>query len=366
MKKIPLSTPTMCGAELKYIHEAFDTNWIAPLGPNVTGFENEICKYLKISNAAALSSGTAALHLALRILGIGEGDVVLCQSLTFAATCNPILYEKATPVFIDSEKDTWNMCPDALEKALKKYPKAKAVIPVHLYGTPAKMDEISELCKNFNVPIIEDAAESLGAAYKGKQTGTFGEMAVLSFNGNKIITTSGGGMLVSENEAYIKKALFLSTQARDAAPFYQHSELGFNYRLSNICAGIGRGQLTVLDDRVRQKKRIYEMYEAGFDGSFIKMNPVPNYVSANYWLSCITGVEPVNLYNHLMSMGIEARPLWKPMNLQPLYENYDFVFVQKKPVVNELFETGLCLPSDVKMTTEEQKSVIDIIKLFCS
>ena len=257
-KRIYLSCPTMHGEEQKFIQEAFDTNWVAPLGPNVNAFEKEMAAYTGAAHASALSAGTAAIHLALRILGVGEGDVVFAPSLTFSATCNPIVYEKATPVFIDSEPDTWNMSPEALKRAFEKYPDPKAVVVVHLYGTPAKLSEIMEICREHNVPLVEDAAESLSSTYKGKHTGTFGKIGIYSFNGNKIITTSGGGMLVSDDEEITKQATFLATQARDPARYYQHSQIGYNYRMSNITAGIGRGQLLHLEEHKALKKKIYQ------------------------------------------------------------------------------------------------------------
>lgn len=281
-KKIYLSSPTMHGEEQEFVKEAFDTNWVAPLGPNVNAFEKEIAEYVGISHASALSAGTAAIHLGLKLLGVGEGDVVFVPSLTFSATCNPIVYEKATPVFIDSERDTWNMDPEALKKAFEKYPNPKAVIVVHLYGTPAKLDEILAICREHKVPLLEDAAESLGSTYKGKHTGTFGEIGVYSFNGNKIITTSGGGMLVSQNEEYTKKATFLATQARDPARHYQHSQIGYNYRMSNITAGIGRGQLLHIEEHKALKKAIYEQYRRAFeDIPEITLNPLGKDGDAN-------------------------------------------------------------------------------------
>ena len=287
-KRIYLASPTMHGWEQEYVKEAFDTNWIAPVGPHVDAFEKEIAAYTGAKNAVALSGGTAAIHLAVKLLGIGEGDIVFCTALTFAASCNPVVYEKATPVFIDSEPDTWNMSPQALEKAFEKYPHPKAVICVHLYGTPAKLDEIMAICEAHHVPMIEDAAESLSATYKGRQTGTFGEIGTYSFNGNKIITTSGGGMLVSENKDYVDKARFLATQARDPARHYQHSRIGYNYRMSNVFAAIGIGQMKSLDLHRKLKKEIYETYSEAFaDIPEIAMNPLNPDGEANYWLSCL-------------------------------------------------------------------------------
>ncbi|NLN14181.1 MAG: aminotransferase DegT, partial [Tissierellia bacterium] len=307
--------------------------------------------------------GTAAIHMALKAAGVGQGDIVFCQDLTFAATVNPVIYENAIPVFIDSNYETWNMCPKALEEAFEKYPEVKAVIVVHLYGLSADMDKIVDLCKKHNVVLIEDAAESLGSYYKGKHTGTFGEYGVFSFNGNKIITTSGGGMLVSDNEERIQKVRFWSTQARDKARHYQHSELGYNYRMSNIVAGIGRGQLKVLDKRVEKKKYIFEYYkrELGhLEG--IDFMPINDWNEPNYWLSCITlsgNVRPLDILEALEENNIESRPIWKPMHLQPFYEKYDFIGTG---VSEKLFENGLCLPSDTKMTDEDLDRVCSVIK----
>lgn len=285
-KRIYLSSPTMHGEEQRFVQEAFDTNWVAPLGPNVNMFEKEISSYVGSVDAAALSAGTAAIHLALKLAGVKQGDTVFVSSLTFSATCNPIVYEKAIPVFIDSERETWNMNPDALRKAFEKYPETKVVVVVHLYGTPAKMDEILAICKEHNAILIEDAAESLGATYKGKQTGTFGKYGIYSFNGNKIITSSGGGMLVSDDVDVIAKARFLSTQAREPERHYEHKEIGYNYRMSNVIAGIGRGQLLHLDEHINKKKELYETYQQAFgDIKEIEMNPIPEDCKANYWLS---------------------------------------------------------------------------------
>ena len=310
-KRIYLSSPTMHGEEQAFIKEAFDTNWVAPLGPNVNNFEKELAAYTGAGHAAALSAGTAAIHLALRILGIGEGDIVFAPSLTFSATCNPIVYEKATPVFIDSETDTWDMDPEALRRAFEKYPNPKAVIVVHLYGNPAKLEEIMEICREHQVPLIEDAAESLSSTYKGKHTGTFGKIGIYSFNGNKIITTSGGGMLVSEDEEITKKATFLATQARDAARYYQHSQIGYNYRMSNITAGIGRGQLLHIEEHKALKKAIYRQYKEAFaDIEEIAMNPLNPDGDANCWLSCMTisgesAVSPDQVMDALAEANIE-------------------------------------------------------------
>ena len=330
-KKIYLSSPTMHGEEQEFVKEAFDTNWVAPLGPNVNAFEKEVAEYVGIAHASALSAGTAAIHLALRILGVGQGDVVFVSSLTFSASCNPIVYEKATPVFIDSEEDTWNMDPKALRRAFEKYPNPKAVIAVHLYGTPAKLDEIMALCEEHNVPLIEDAAESLGSTYKGKHTGTFGKIGIYSYNGNKIITTSGGGMLVSDDEEITRKATFLATQARDAARHYQHSQIGYNYRMSNVTAGIGRGQMLHLEEHKARKKEIYRQYGEAFkDIPEISLNPLNKDGDANCWLTGMViakgcKVTPDDVMDALAAENIESRPVWKPMHLQPVFAEYDFI-----------------------------------------
>ncbi len=369
-KRIYLSCPTMHGEEQKFIKEAFDTNWVAPLGPNVNAFEKEMSEYTGAAHASALSAGTAAIHLSLRILGIGEGDIVFCPSLTFSATCNPIIYEKATPVFIDSEEETWNMSPEALRRAFEKYPNPKAVMVVHLYGTPAKLDEIMEICKEHRVPLIEDAAESLSSTYKGKHTGTFGKIGIYSFNGNKIITTSGGGMLVSDEEEITKKATFLATQARDAARFYQHSQIGYNYRMSNIVAGIGRGQLLHLEEHKAIKKKIYQQYKEAFaDIPELTMNPLNKDGDANCWLSCVTiakgcGVTPDMVMDALDKENAESRPIWKPMHLQPVFAEYDFITADggDDSVAEDIFTRGLCLPSDIKNTQEDMELIISTVR----
>jgi aminotransferase family protein len=371
-KRILLASPHMSdeGYEQQYIKEAFDTNWIAPLGENVNKFEEEIAKYIGAKTGAALSAGTAAIHLGLKALNVKQGDIVFCSSLTFSATCNPIIYQNATPVFIDSEYETWNMDPLALEKAFEKYPNPKAVIVVHLYGTPAKMDEIIKICKKHNVPLIEDAAESLGSIYNGQQTGTFGEYGVFSFNGNKIITTSGGGMLVSNNEDGIKKVRFWATQSKEPVRHYEHKEIGYNYRMSNICAGIGRGQLKVLDKRIEKKTEIYNKYKNELEKvKEIKMQPIPKNTKPNHWLSVMTidkdsKVKPLNIMETLEKENIDSRPVWKPMHLQPVFKEYDFITAKNDgtSVSEDLFNRGVCLPSDTKMTEEEQERVIDIIK----
>ena len=364
-EKIFLSSPHMSdeGYEMQYIKEAFDTNWIAPLGKNVNEFENELARYVGIGHAAALSAGSAAIHLALKAAGVGAGDIVFCPSLTFSATANPIIYQNATPVFIDSDYETWNMSPTALEKAFEKYPNVKAVLVVHLYGLSADMDKICEICKKHNVTLIEDAAESLGTTYKGKYTGTFGEYGIFSFNGNKIITTSGGGMLVSNNEERIAKVRFWATQSRDKARHYQHSEIGYNYRMSNIVAGIGRGQLKVLEQRVEKKKYIFEFYKrelGNLEG--VEMMPINDWNEPNYWLSCITlngKVKPIDIMETLEKENIESRPIWKPMHMQPVFDKYDFIGAG---ISEKIFENGVCLPSDTKITDEDLYRICNIVK----
>jgi len=351
------------GYEMEYVKEAFETNWIAPLGENVNKFEEEFAQKIGTNAAAALSSGTAAIHMALKAAGVGEDDIVFCQSLTFSATANPIIYQNAIPVFIDSDYKTWNMCPVALEEAFRKYPKVKAVIVVHLYGLSADMDRIVDLCKSHNVTLIEDAAESLGTYYKGKHTGTFGDYGVFSFNGNKIITTSGGGMLVSNDKEKIDKVRFWATQSRDPARHYQHSELGYNYRMSNVLAGIGRGQLKILEQRVKKKKYIFEYYkrELGeLDG--VEFMPSNEWDKPNYWLSSmiLTGkVSPFDIMKALEKENIESRPVWKPMHMQPFFEKYVFV---GEGIAEKLFENGVCLPSDTKMTDGDLERIVKIIK----
>lgn len=369
MDKIWLSSPTIHGEEQKFVKEAFDTNWIAPLGKNVTEFENEIVRYVGCKAAAAMTAGTHALHMAVKLAGVGRGDIVLCSDMTFAATVNPVTYENGTQVFIDSERETWNMNPDALEKALKKYKgKVKAVISANLYGTPAKLDEITDLCDRYNVTLIEDAAESLSAKYKGRQTGTFGKFNAISFNGNKIITSSGGGMFLSDDEEAVKKVRFYSTQARDPAPWYQHSEIGYNYRMSNVVAGIGRGQLLHLDEHKALKKAIYQRYKEAFADMPVDMNPYLSCSEPNFWLSCITidkkmyeKVTPEKIRLALEAENIESRPVWKPMHMQPVYKGYDYITADDN-VGEDIFARGLCLPSDIKMTDAQQQRVIDVVK----
>ena len=369
-KRIYLSSPTMHGEEQKFVQEAFDTNWVAPLGPNVNELEKEVAAYAGCKTAAALSAGTAAIHLALKLTDVKEGDIVFVSDLTFSATCNPICYEKAIPVFIDSEPDTWNMDPEALKKAFEKYPNPKAVVCVHLYGTPAKIDELMAICEEHKVPFIEDAAESMSATYKGKQTGTFGKFGIFSFNGNKIITSSGGGMLVSDDEELIARARFLSTQARDAARHYQHSNIGYNYRMSNIVAGIARGQMLHLEEHKAMKKKIYEQYKAAFaDIEEITMNPMNPDGDANCWLSCMTiakgcSVTPNQIMDALEAENMESRPIWKPMHLQPVFEKYDFISAvdEEVSVGEDIFNRGLCLPSDIKNTEEDMQNIISIVR----
>ena len=357
------------GYEQKFVKEAFDTNWVAPLGENVNQFEKEVAGYIKIKDAAALSSGTSAIHLGLKALGVEKGDIVFCPTLTFSATANPILYQNATPVFIDSEKDTWNLSSKALQKAFEKYT-PKAVIVVHLYGHTAKMDEIMQICEQHHVPVLEDAAESLGTTYQGKFTGTFGKYGVFSFNGNKIITTSGGGMLVSDDETGIQKARFWATQARDKARHYQHSEIGYNYRMSNVLAGIGRGQLKVLEERIAQKTAIFETYRQAFQEiEEIQMHQASNNERCNNWLSVMTlkensSVKPIDIMEALEKENIESRPVWKPMHLQPVFEKHDFFQENENcmSVAEDIFTRGVCLPSDTKNTSEDMEKIIKIIR----
>lgn len=376
-KKIWLSSPHMGGNEQKFVKEAFDTNWIAPLGPNVNNFEKDISEYLKENNTedifvSALSSGTAALHLALIILGVKAGDEVICQSLTFSASANPIVYQGATPVFVDSETDTWNMSPEFLEIAIndriEKGKKPKAIIVADLYGMPAKMQEINAIAEKYNIPVIEDAAEAFGASIDGEMCGTFGKFNILSFNGNKIITTSGGGALASNNEELINKSRFLATQARDKAPHYQHSHIGYNYRMSNVLAGIGRGQMEVLPKRIEQKRAICERYKEYFKaiekkGYNIKIQSQPKGYFSNYWLTSILiepslnkGITREDLRLALLEENIESRPLWKPMHMQPIFKNTDFY---GNGTSEHLFDIGLCLPSDSKLTDADFERIFE-------
>lgn len=366
----------MSGEELKFVHEAFESNWIAPLGPQVEAFEKEIASYIGARGALALSSGTAAIHLGLRLLGVGQGDTVFCSSLTFIGSVNPVLYLGATPVFIDSEAQSWNMSPQALERALQDAAKnqclPKAVIVVNLYGQSADMDPILGLCEEHGVPLLEDAAESLGAFYKGKASGTFGKYGIFSFNGNKLITTSGGGMLVSDDIEGLKKARFWATQARDPARHYQHTEVGYNYRLSNILAAIGRGQLCVIDERVQRKREIFETYQEQL-GSIpgVSFMPEASFGRSNRWLTVMTmdpkviDQSPWGLVDYLTERGIESRPVWKPMHLQPLFaEAKYYPHDEEESVSDILFKTGICLPSGTAMTDEDMERVVDAIRTY--
>lgn len=367
-EKIWLSSPHLTGEEQKYVKEAFDTNWVAPLGPNVNGFEKDICEYTGAGYCTVLSSGTAAIHLALILLGIKEGDEVLCSTFTFSATVNPIVYEKATPIFIDSERDTWNICPELLEEAIidriKLGKKPKAILVVHLYGMPAKMEEIILISKKYEIPIIEDAAEAIGSTINGKALGTLGEIGIYSFNGNKIITTSGGGALVSNIQKYCEGATFLATQARDEAPHYQHSEIGYNYRMSNVLAGIGRGQMEVLNNRVESRRKIFNFYKEKLkqiSGIFFLIEPDGFY--SNRWLTTIlTNSFEIReqLRNELEKKNIDSRPLWKPMHLQPIFNHFP---TYEKGVSNDLFERGLCLPSGSNLSIRDLEIVSEIIRL---
>ena len=368
--KIWLSSPHMGELELEYVKEAFATNWIAPLGPNVDGFEKDLEAFLgNASHVAALSSGTAAIHLALVILGVKAGDEVICQSMTFSASANPIVYQGATPIFIDSEESTWNMSPEFLEKAILDRiglgKKPKAIIVVHLYGMPAQIDKIAAVAETYQIPLIEDAAEALGSSYKGQQLGTFGDLGILSFNGNKIITTSGGGALVSKNNDYIKKARFLSTQALDPAPHYQHSQIGFNYRMSNVCAGIGRGQMKVLPDRIAKRRSNFEFYKKTFANTYairFLEEPDADYFS-NHWLSTLLvsdgPISREDIRLSLVAENIDSRPLWKPMHLQPVFESYPHYGDGTSDLI---FGKGLCLPSGSNLSDDELERVATTIK----
>lgn len=399
-KKIWLSSPTMHGEELKYITQAYETNWMSTVGENINEVERTAQEYIGCKHTVALSAGTAALHLAVKLAGVKHGDYVFCSDMTFAATVNPIVYEGGIPIFIDSERDTWNMDPQALEKAFELYPDVKVVIVANLYGTPAKLDEIKAICDKHHAILIEDAAESLGAIYKGKQTGTFGSYNVISFNGNKIITGSSGGMLLTDDEDAANKVRKWSTQSREAAPWYQHEELGYNYRMSNVIAGVVRGQFKYLDEHIAQKKAIYQRYKEGFKDLPVTMNPfIEDIMEPNYWLSCLLINEeamckqvrsenetlyidelgkscPSEILETLTKYNVEGRPIWKPMHMQPIYATNPFVTRHgngraqsnayiKGEVVDvgmDIFNRGLCLPSDNKMTIEEQEAIIEIIK----
>lgn len=371
-KKVWLASPYIHENSRTYVKQAFDTNWMSTVGENLDQLEKGICDYVGCKASVALASGTAALHLAVKLAGVKEGDVVLCSDMTFAATVNPVSYEKGLQVFIDSERETWNMDPEALEIALKKYEgRAKAVIVANLYGTPAKLDEIALLCEKYGVVFIEDAAESLAATYKGRETGTFGKYNAISFNGNKIITGTSGGMLLSDWEEDVARARKWSTQSRDTAPWYQHTELGYNYRMSNVLAGIARGQLEHLDEHKEGKKKIYERYKEGLKNLPITMNPyLRDESEPNFWLSCLTinenafkeGVTPEKLRVALANYNVESRPIWKPMHMQPIYADRDYITVSDANVGEDIFERGLCLPSDLNMTQEQQDIVIEILQ----
>ena len=366
MKRINLITPHMLGNELEYVKDAFNSNWLAPLGPYVDRFENKLKEYVNIKGAVALSSGTASIHLALKSLGIKKGDIVFCSDLTFIASANPILYEGAIPVFIDSEEETGNMCPRALEKAFTKY-KPKAVVLVQVYGVTAHMDEIKSICDKYNTPIIEDSTEALGSTYKGKYAGTFGKIGCFSFSGNKIITTTGGGMLVSHNQKLIDKAFKYATQSREIGPYYLHKDIGYNYRLSNVSAAIGLGQLETIEKKIAMKTHINNMYKEGLKD--IKSVEIFDYTKDrinNYWISCLKvnsdKFTPKDILEKLAENNIESRYFWLPLHTQPVFKDNDFIKVNDRSISEKLFNTCLCLPSDTNMTDEEQKRIIELIK----
>ena len=398
-KKVWLSSPTMHGDEIKYVKEAYETNWMSTVGENINEVERITCEKVGCKYSVALSAGTAALHIAIKLAGVKPGDKVFCSDMTFSATVNPITYEGGIPVFIDTEYESWNMDPKALEKAFEIYPDVKVIVVAHLYGTPGKIDEIMKIAKEHNAIVIEDAAESLGATYKGKQTGTFGKYNCISFNGNKIITGSSGGMLLTDDLEAANKARKWSTQARENAPWYQHEEIGYNYRMSNIIAGVVRGQFPYLEEHIAQKKAIYERYKEGFKDLPVKMNPIPENCEPNYWLSCMiidedamcrqvrgeqeamyiseTGKScPTEILEAITSINAEGRPIWKPMHMQPIFRNNPFItrkgngrantnaYIQneKIDIGMDIFERGLCLPSDNKMTVEQQEKIIKVIK----
>lgn len=401
MKKIWLSSPTMHGEELEYMKEAYETNWMSTVGENINEVEKITCEYIGCGYSVGLSAGTAALHLAVKLAGIKPGDMVFCSDMTFSATVNPIVYEGGVPIFIDSEKETWNMSPKALEKAFELYPGVKAVVVANLYGVPAKLDEIKQICRKNNAVLIEDAAESLGSIYKGKQTGTFGDIGAISFNGNKIITGSSGGMLLTDSLQDANKVRKWSTQSRENAPWYQHEEFGYNYRMSNVVAGVVRGQYKYLDEHIKRKKEIYMRYKEGLKDLPISMNPYEEKdAEPNFWLSCLlidkeamcrqvrsendalyikeSGKScPTHIFEELQKNNIESRPIWKPMHMQPIYRTNPYVtengngraatnaYITGETVTDngaDIFERGLCLPSDIKMTEQEQDVVIGIIK----
>ena len=382
-KKLYLSSPTMHGDELHYIQEAYDTNWMSTVGENINEAERLISEIIGRKHAVALTSGTSALHLAIKLAGITKGAKVFCSDLTFIASTNPIVYEGAEPVFIDAEYGSWNMSPEALEKAFEKYPEVKHVVAVNLFGTPCDYARIREICDRHHALIIEDAAESLGATYNGQQAGTFGDISAVSFNGNKIITGTSGGMLLTDDENVAKKARKWSTQSRDCAPWYQHSELGFNYRMSNIVAGVIRGQVPYIKEHIAQKEKIYQRYQEGFKDLPVQMNPIPGNCEPNFWLSCMTvdpgamceqelgdteykytkesgKTCPMEILEAIKSLNAEGRPLWKPMHLQPLFKNCDYI-TAKSDVGSDLFRRGLCLPSDNKMTEAQQDAIIKAV-----
>ena len=367
-KRIWLASPTMFKEEREYVKEAFDTNWVSTVGENINQLEHTMAEYVGTNYAVGLASGTAALHLATKLAGVKPGDKVFCTDMTFAATVNPVSYEHAEQVFIDSEYETWNMDPVALEKAFEKYPDVKVVILVNLYGTPCKFDEILEICKKHNAIIIEDAAESLGSTYKGVKAGTFGTYNIISFGGNKIITTSGGGVLLTDDQKAADKARKWATQSKEPAPWYQHEEMGYNYRLSNVLAGIGRGQMLHLDELLAKKKEIYERYKEGLKDLPITMNPYLDGMEPNFWLSCLlidkdVTVTPGEIREKLEAYNVESRPIWKPMHMQPIYKDREVITATDGVnVAEDVFARGLCLPSDVKMTKEEQDIVIEMIR----
>lgn len=397
--KVWLSSPTMHGDEIKYVKEAYETNWMSTVGENINEVERITCEKVGCKYSVALSAGTAALHLAVKLAGVKPGDKVFCSDMTFSATVNPVTYEGGIPVFIDTEYDSWNMDPEALKKAFEIYPDVKVIVVAHLYGTPGKIDEIMKIAKEHNAIVIEDAAESLGASYKGKQTGTFGKINCISFNGNKIITGSSGGMLLTDDIESANKARKWSTQARENAPWYQHEEIGYNYRMSNVVAGVVRGQYPYLEEHIAQKKVIYERYKEGLKDLPVKMNPIPEECEPNYWLSCMIIDKkamckqvrsenealyiseegkscPTEILEAIASINAEGRPIWKPMHMQPIFRNNPFItkkgngrantnaYIQneKIDVGMDIFERGLCLPSDNKMTEEQQKKIIEVIK----
>ena len=373
-KRIYLSSPYMHGEEMQFVKEAFDTNWLAPVGKNIDGLEADIDVYINKGidgqkyRSLALISGTSALHLALKLADIQPGETVFCSDSTYCATAFPVSYEGGKQVFIDAERDSWNMDPKALELAFQKYPQTRIVMFAHLYGTPGKMDELLEVCKRHNAILIEDAAEALSSSYHGRQCGTFGTYNAISFNGNKIITTSGGGMLVTADETAWKKALYLATQAREPVPWFEHPDIGYNYRMSNVIAGIGRGQMIHLDEHHAMKKHIYETYKEGFKGLPVSMNPIPADCESNYWLSCIlidkgVDVKPMEVLDKLKTVAnAEGRPLWKPMHMQPVFAGSDCVSIEEKPVGTDLYERGLCLPSDLHMDDDDMKLIIETVR----